>query len=431
MIMMVRSSNSCSSYPPPLSYDGISLLQTRQDSRTTEQSAAVPLRRFLFLLLVTTLLSSSYIQTTSTTRFVVHALAPPLFFSPPPPRVASSFNSSSSWSFDSYKASLSAFRAQRNNISFLAYYQTQHLPAEHCRFLSEAACRRDDQAHVEKKRIYKQQQQQASRRRRRQLRQRQLNPPTMGGGGRGGGENGSEQKIFRVLVILCQFQDHAANPNWQQQLPSREYFETLFNGGNNNSSTTSGTPVDDDTSRSIAEYLRFNSMNAYRVEFNVVSSWQTTNNTEAYFSQGQAGRVGLDELQHIFTPILDQMDRDGFDWTLYDQAGGSSGGSDGSNDGSDGILDHLVVIHSGAGAEFGDALGPCSTNNDGASSSSIVFAPYLDRIWSQGAGTVANPWTSSRPETGGIQLGGFTIAGAFGTPLCDMVRYMYAIPPAS
>jgi bacillopeptidase F (M6 metalloprotease family) len=218
-------------------------------------------------------------------------------------------------------------------------------------------------------------------------------------------DDGSEQNIFRVLVILCQFLDHASNPNWIQQLPSRDYLETLLNGNHGNNEDAS-----DDTS--IAEYLRFNSMNRYRVEFTILpDAWLVTNNTEAYFSQGQAGRVGLEELQQVFTPILDQLDENGFDWSLYDQAGG---GDDGT--GSDGILDHLVVIHSGAGAEFGD-VDPCNSNNN---DNGIQFAPYLDRIWSQGAGTVTNPWTS-RPETGGIQLGGFSIVGAFDKPLCDMV----------
>jgi Immune inhibitor A peptidase M6 len=308
---------------------------------------------------------------------------------------------------------LSAYRA-RHNISFA--YQTQQLPAEHCRFLSQETCRRDDQAHVEKKRLYAEQQQQARRLGRSRQRQRHLNPSTMGGEGENDGEDGDSgtEQIFRVLVILCQFPEHASNPNWVQQLPNRDYFETLFNGNQNN--------MDDNTDdMSIAEYLRFNSMNHYRVEFTILpDSWSlVTNNTEAYFAQGQAGRVGLEELQHVFTPILDQLDEDGFDWSLYDQAGGSSDGS-----GSDGILDHLVVIHSGAGAEFGD-VDPCSsTNNDpnnDPKNNGIQFAPYLDRIWSQGAGTVSNPWTS-RPETGGIQLGGFSIVGSFDKPLCDMVR---------
>jgi Immune inhibitor A peptidase M6 len=376
--------------------------------RRQERSSSVfPLvlrgRRLLLIITFLSILASTCTiqQPAAATPFLllVDALAPALF-------------SSSS----STTAALSAYHhraQQQNNNSFVAY-QTQHLRAEHCRFLSPEACRRDDQAHVKKKRLRKQQQQQQQQAKQQQLRRqrqddrplrqaaRQLNPSTMNGGNL----DGDPTKAFRVLVILCQFQDHAANTNWMAHLPSRDYFETLFNG--NNGTNPSTDPFD----MSIAEYLRFNSVNRYRVEFNVLM-WQTTNNTEAYYSQGQAGRVGLDELQHVFTPILDQLDMDGFDWSLYDQA------SDDGSSGADGILDHLVVIHSGAGAEFGNAppgTGSCSYTSD------IVIAPYLDRIWSQGAGTVANPWTS----TGGIQLGGFTIAGAFDRPLCDMVRIIYA-----
>lgn len=304
-----------------------------------------------------------------------------------------------------FKLPLSSYRA-RHNISF--DYQTQHLQKEHCRFLSKETCRADDQAHVQRKRQardHQRQRRQSRQLRRSQLRQRrQLNPSTMNDDDSGDEEN---TKSFRVLVLLVKFTDHDANPDWLQHLPSRDYFDELFNGAN---SSNNRQDDKDDDNMSIAEYLRFNSMNRYRVEFDVMD-WQTTDNSEMFFADNVAGRVGMDQLQQVFTPILDEMDAQGFDWSPYDQAGADIGSNSG---GSDGFLDHLVVIHSGIGAEHGDPPGPC----DNPDTADIVFPQVMDRIWSQGAGAVSDPWTGSS----GIQLGGFAISGAFEKPLCDMVR---------
>jgi len=60
-------------------------------------------------------------------------------------------------------------------------------------------------------------------------------------------------------------------------------------------------------------------------------------------------------MEELFTWRLDQLDQSGFDWGPFDADG-------------DGVLDHVVVLHSGYTAETGEI--PCHEN-------------HLERIWSQ------------------------------------------------
>lgn len=236
----------------------------------------------------------------------------------------------------------------RNNITF--NYQPKHLTTEHCRFVTEEVCRRDDEARG----LAKQ--------------NRALNP---------------SRGKFKVLVILVRFTDHR-----NMVLPPRSHFEKLFNGRGKSTINPIG---------SVREYVRYNSMGAYDVEFDV-RDWRDTNNTEKFFAAGRSGRVGVEEIQKMYAPVLDQLDREGIQWWDYDVAGESDLTT------GDGDLDHLVVIHSGKGAEHGDVdcLGPRGS--------------YLDRIWSQGAGGSSSAgWESKK----GFRIAGASIASAWRTPVCE------------
>ena len=234
----------------------------------------------------------------------------------------------------------------RHNISFS--YEPKFLTHEHCRHVSEEICRRDDEARG----LAKQ--------------NRALNPSV---------------GTFKVLVILVRFQDHK-----NKVLPPRSHFEMLFNGRGKSEVNPVG---------SVKEYIKFNSLGAYDVTFDV-QDWRDTDGTEAFYAQKRSGRIGNVEIQAMYGPVLDQLDAEGTQWWEYDVAGEKDLTM------GDGQLDHLVVIHSGVGGEHGDV--------------SCLGGSYLDRIWSQGSGSSGNGgWESSD----GIKVGGHTIASAFRTPVCD------------
>ena len=92
----------------------------------------------------------------------------------------------------------------------------------------------------------------------------------------------------------------------------------------------------------------------------------------------------------LFTPILQQLDNEGFDFQPYDFD-------------QNGSLDHLVVITNGYGAELGIPAADCDVNS-----------PY-DRIWSQGFPNIGDGWMSSS----GIGLGAVAITSAFDDGLCE------------
>jgi hypothetical protein len=117
----------------------------------------------------------------------------------------------------------------RRRLDIQYGYEPQHLPEEQCRYLTEAECQMEDRAVADAK---------AGRH------GRYLSP--------------SVGTKLRVLVLLIRFPNHKA-----RNLPTREYFEELFNG----SKTDEVNPVG-----SIAEYLRFSSLGMYRVQVRVLTS---------------------------------------------------------------------------------------------------------------------------------------------------------------
>jgi hypothetical protein len=81
--------------------------------------------------------------------------------------------------------------ARRRRLGIPFSYQPQHVSAEYCRYLTEEQCRIQDEA-VD-----------AAKRERRLI----------------------STGTIKVLVVLCRFTDHA-----DRILPTREYFNELFNG---------------------------------------------------------------------------------------------------------------------------------------------------------------------------------------------------------
>jgi hypothetical protein len=178
--------------------------------------------------------------------------------------------------------------AYRRRLGIRFNYKPRYLSSpEHCRFLTEEICARDDEATREAREG------------------RRLTTLS--------GDN------LKVLVLLLRFTDHA-----DRALPPVSYFETLFNGKG---------PSDINPVGSIREYMSSNSFGKYNVTFDI-QPWATTANTEAYYSGGESGLRGAEKGQEMIKPLLDALDNQGYNWASLD--------SDGWGD-----LDHLVVIHSG------------------------------------------------------------------------------------
>jgi hypothetical protein len=114
--------------------------------------------------------------------------------------------------------------AMRRRLDIAYHFKPEHLDDEQCRYLTEAECQAQDEAVADAK----------VKRNGRHL------SPSVG------------DKI-RVLVLLIRFPNHKS-----RLLPTREYFETMFNGVSKDDEVN---PVG-----SIAEYMRFSSLGAYRVQ---------------------------------------------------------------------------------------------------------------------------------------------------------------------
>lgn len=226
---------------------------------------------------------------------------------------------------------------RRLNITF--NYIPKHLSHEHCRYLSEAECQRSDEKHGAMQA------------------QRQLNPSI--------GD-------FNVLVLFVQFPEDQGKP-----LGNMSYFNDLFNGAIIDEVNPAG---------SIREYLRYMSVDQYRVNFILDSAgWQVAPHSAAFYANGTAGKNGVDAMQAVFDWRLSQLDAAKLNWNNFDADG-------------DGKLDHLVVLHSGIPAEFGPL--PCSPN-------------YQDRIWSQASADSGDtPWKSTQMN---MQLGGYALVSAIGS----------------
>lgn len=230
----------------------------------------------------------------------------------------------------------------RRRLNITYSYEPKHLSDEMCKYLDEATCREEDEG-IELA-----------------IQSRSLS---------------STKGKKKVLVVLCRFQDHE-----DRELPSREHFDKLFNGGDVNVN-----PVG-----SIREYYHFASMAQYNVEFDV-QNWVTLPRTQAFYAEGKAGRLGAEKVQRILHPAMDALEEAGYDFSKLSIE-------------ENGALHHVMAIHSGYDAAFGNS------NAD-----SCNEPTFENRIWSQAVALTQNGWISS---TGEYTVSTFGVAGAFDPPLC-------------
>lgn len=160
----------------------------------------------------------------------------------------------------------------------------------------------------------------------------------------------------RVIVVLVKFKDHASRP-----MPPRQYYDVLFNSGLKDAEITPTGSVD--------EFMRLQSLNQYRIKADV-QEWSQASESEEYYSFGMFGLTSL--YTKIAYDALDRMDRQGTDWSQYDRDG-------------DGMLDSVVILHSGFAAEGGGT--DCINNRE--------LGPH--RIWSHRTSVSDNrdAWRSS------------------------------------
>jgi M6 family metalloprotease-like protein len=189
-----------------------------------------------------------------------------------------------------------------------------------------------------------------------------------------------------ALVLLVQFPEDV-----NATLPSRDYFEALCHGD-------------------MAAYLRQQSYGQYHVQRCDVRDWRTAPYAASVYARGVANLRGPTASAELFRSILEQWwqwdseykgnsSRDDddtiLDWTIYDAN-------------RDGILDAVLVWHSGYGAEYADDDNECNVSR------------YYDRIHSQGhahdnktSSLVSSSLTSHHTTASSIRLSGYAIASAW------------------
>ena len=181
-------------------------------------------------------------------------------------------------------------------------------------------------------------------------------------------------KTLKTLVLCIRFQDHA-----DRVLPSRDDIELLWSAKAGEANTTL-VPTG-----SIRAFLKQNSNGKFLLDV-TVKGWFSTDNTEAYYSFDVSGRD--DRLQQMMNPVLDSLESMGEDFSQFDQDG-------------DGVLDSVVVMHSGYPAESG--------NRD------CYNQPYQNRIWSHAVPVYGDNggWISSDRK---YRLGTYVVASALRPP---------------
>lgn len=150
---------------------------------------------------------------------------------------------------------------ERNGIQY--NYEPENLHPEHCRYISEEECRRDDLAITEKRRRRQQQVADGLHRR-------------------------TSESIgdVKLLILLVKFPEHARSG---RELPPKEHFEQLCR-------------------EQIKPYLYQQSYGQYNIQECVVQDWITTDNSEDFYAQGKSGLLGNVETQKFFHPALNKMD---------------------------------------------------------------------------------------------------------------------------
>jgi M6 family metalloprotease-like protein len=174
--------------------------------------------------------------------------------------------------------------------------------------------------------------------------------------------------LLRVLVLLVRFTDHE-----ERDLPSKDDISALWNA--NEGESTDFLPTG-----SIREFMRRNSYSNFDLQADVMD-WTMTDNSEIYYSFDSSGLTR--DLASAMYPVLQVADALGTDFSKYDLDG-------------NGVIDSLVMMHSGFPAEIGG--NDCSKNR----------APE-QRIWSHNIGTFESGWISN---DGKYTIGGYTVSSA-------------------
>jgi M6 family metalloprotease-like protein len=174
---------------------------------------------------------------------------------------------------------------------------------------------------------------------------------------------------LKTLVLLARFQDHVDRP-----LPSRDEINLLWNAAEGEA------PDYLLPTGSISDYLRRNSYGNLQLEADVMD-WALTDNTELYYSFNVSGLTR--DFASAMYPLLRVLDALGTDFSQYDVDG-------------DGVLDSVVMLHSGFPAEVGGI--DCYNSR-----------PDENRIWSHSVTSFANQWISF---DGKYTLGAYMISAA-------------------
>ena len=189
------------------------------------------------------------------------------------------------------------------------------------------------------------------------------------------------QGTTKTIVILVRFSDHADRP-----MPSKQDLDFFFN-----------TPGEDEVlapTGTLKEFFRKQSFGKYSVEAHV-QDWVTVSQTESYYSHGKYGVTSA--FAECGYDTLSKMDAAGVDWSQYDQDG-------------DGVLDSVVILHSGFVAE-------------GGGKDCVNDKPHGDwRIWSHATSVPddMDAWTS---EDRSVRIGRYSATSAVrGTCGSDIVR---------
>ena len=172
----------------------------------------------------------------------------------------------------------------------------------------------------------------------------------------------------RTLVLLMRFSDHIG-----RALPTREDISLLWNA-------QEGEALDLVPTGSIREFIRKNSYDKMLLEADVFD-WTVTDGSEEEYSHGVSGLTR--DLAPSMYPLLQVIDALGTDFSKYDQDG-------------DGVIDSLVLLHSGFPAEIGGI--DCYTKR-----------AHEERIWAHAVGVFDSDWTSFDNK---YRLGGYMVASA-------------------
>lgn len=171
---------------------------------------------------------------------------------------------------------------------------------------------------------------------------------------------------INVLVLLIQFTDQEG-----RNLISKSDIESIWNG-------------------QIKDWFTVNAQGNYEVN-PVVIDWTMTDNTEAFYADGQSGFTA--DLKKAMYPTLDKLDQEGFDFAPFDGD-------------QDGRLDSVVFLHSGISAVAGaeDCFGNLA----------------IDRIWPHAftGSSKSDTWTSA---DGSVRLSGYTVNSVYDTGCDDIM----------